>query len=199
MLGRKPACVISPVIEIVPIGDTPDLDAFEMLIITSGHAVRLIGEAISGRRVVTVGEGTAKLACSAGAHAICLGDNVEEFLSRIGEVVGPALHLRGVHARGDIAGKARMHKISVDECIIYDQVEKPLNDRARDVLRSGIGVVPVFSPRSAKLLSQYPCHPDSHFIAMSAAVANEFDAARRVEIAKSPDGSAMCDMVVAAF
>ena len=202
-LGRRIPAIISPVIEIVPFGDIPDLTEFDTLIVTSASAVsRLADEGLlGGRRVATVGERTAALAKSSGASATCLGENVETFLERVDQLSGPCLHLRGVHSRGDLALNVSKAGVPCAEAVIYDQIQRPLSSAARSAIAGqGRAILPLFSPRTAELLSSAAeAGTNASIIAMSDAVAAAWRGGGDVKIAQEPTNDAMCDMVIAAF
>ncbi len=199
---RRLPAIISPVIEIQPFGDLPDLASYRTLILTSASAVtRLANDGLlTGRRVMTVGERTAELARLSGADATCLGEDVESFLASAQSVEPPALHCRGVHARGELASRLTERGVPCDEVVIYDQVQKPLSHAARAVLTGqGRAILPLFSPRSARLVSQLAISASPVVIAMSDAVAAEWQGAGDVRIAQEPTSAAMCDLVIRAF
>lgn len=198
-LGYTPPIIISPILKISAVGDAVDLDLYQTLIVTSGNAVMVLGGALAGRKVVTVGERTASMAQSVGADAQCLGDTVDALAARLREVEGPALYLRGRHSRGDLIGAGRAAGLSIDECIVYDQIEVPLTAEAQAAMKRGHAILPLFSPRSAALLSAYECHSSTKAIAMSPAVARAWTASTEVQIAARPDRAAMLDLVTAAF
>lgn len=198
-LGREPKAIVSPVLDIVPVGGGPDLDAYRTLIVTSGNAVAMMEGRLAGRTVVTVGARTAEKARATGADAVCLGETVDDLIGRIGEVAAPGLHLRGTHSRGDLAGRANAAGVRVDECVVYDQAERELSDEARKALAAGGVLVPLFSPRSASLLAQYPRHPEVRAIAISEAVADAWNGKSACGVAARPDRGAMLDMVLAAY
>ena len=203
LAGRRLPSIISPVIEIQPHGDLPDLNIYATIVVTSVSAVMRLAEegALVGRRVATVGERTAALARDHGADARCLGDDVAAFLSAAADIEPPAIHCRGVHARGDLAAQLTKAGLSCDEAVVYDQVQRPLNAAARSVL-SGQGrvILPLFSPRSARLLSRAgPPAAEVVVIAMSDAVASEWQGGGDVRIAREPNSTAMCDLVINAF
>ena len=69
---------------------------------------------------------------------------------------GPVIHPHGQHARGQIATTLTKKGIPCAECVIYDQIETPLSIQARALLTQPQALlVPVFSPRSARLLQRY--------------------------------------------
>lgn len=201
--GRRLPAIISPLMRVVPTGFTPDLDAYETVILTSGNGVRRLSELASlrGRSVATVGEKTAELARSAGAEARALGEDVESFLEPGEAIRGPAIFCRGVHSRGDLAGRLRARGLKVDEAVIYDQIALPLSCAARQLLAGKAPVVaPVFSPRTAALLKE---HGDISapliIIAMSPAIADALGEGANIEVARHPTSEAMQAAVLAHF
>ncbi|MDJ0640574.1 MAG: uroporphyrinogen-III synthase [Paracoccaceae bacterium] len=198
-LGYVPAVVVSPIMRIEPVRELPDLDPFQTLIVTSGNAVFVLGDALKGRRVASVGARTAALARSSGAEAVCLGDNLDGLIQNLAKVTGPALHLRGRHSRGELVAAGRKAGLQIEECVVYDQLEQPLSREARVALENGHAILPLFSPRSARLVSAYDCHEETQVIAMSAAVAEAWPHPTLIQIAERPDRMAMLDLVAAAF
>ena len=201
--GRRLPAVVSPIIEIVDEDPVPDLSLYRTVIVTSGAAVRRIAEdgQIAGRRLVTVGERTAELARQFGADAHALGETAEAFLSNRGEVVPPAILCRGVHARGDLANRLGASGIPCDEAVVYDQDALPLSSAARALL-SGTErvVIPLFSPRSARLVAMAATvAAPTTVIAMSGAVADAWDRAGDIRVARNPTADAMADLVLACF
>ncbi|MCG6883667.1 MAG: uroporphyrinogen-III synthase [Silicimonas sp.] len=195
-MRRGVSCVISPVMRIVRTRLDVDLSGFRTVIVTSSNA---ISKELAGKRVATVGEATAERARAVGADARCLGETVSAFLKRIGEIEGPALYLRGVHSRGDLAERARAEGVRVEDVVAYDQVAIALTDAAQNVLQGGRAVVPVFSPRSAALVARYPVADGTRIVAISAAAAEAWTGAGIVTVAARPDRLAMLDAVADAF
>lgn len=198
-LGRVLPAVISPVFEIVPVGDVPDLEGFETVVVTSQNAVRRTGEALRGCDVLTVGARTAELARSFGAQATCLGESVERFLDAARAIKPPVIYVRGRHTRGDLAERLRRLGTEVEERVIYDQAEKPLSAEALDVLRTGHVVLPVFSPRSAALLAANAMAETVTVLAISDAAASAWTGPGEVRVAKRPDSTAMIALIGEAF
>jgi len=191
--------VISPILKIEPVATTLDLDGYKTLIVTSRHAVEQMGTGLKNRRTVTVGEQTARLATDFGADATCLGHDVEGLLEKGDRIAFPAVHLRGVHSRGCLAKRLSEAGVMTDEHIIYDQVEQALNDEGKAALQSGHAVVPVFSPRSAKILSSYRVDPHTRVLAISQAARDAWQAPGVCFVASHPDRKAMRDLVVASL
>lgn len=198
-LGKSISTIISPVLEIVPVETDLNLEAYQTLVMTSRHAAEQMGRRLAGRKVVTVGKMTAEAAIAQGAEAKYLGEDVESFLENAGSVAPPALHLRGMHSRGHLAARLSRLGVPTEEEIVYDQVEQPLSERAKAALASGGACVPLFSPRSAALVSAYGAHPDTRVFAISRAAAEAWTSPGTCQIASSPDRAAMLDLVKAAF
>lgn len=202
-IGRRLPSVISPAISIEPVGDLPQLDKYASLIFTSGNGVRsvLASDTLAGRLVFTVGEKTAELARNAGADAEALGEDVEAFLENAHRVKGPALFCRGVHSRGNLAERLGDAGVRVDQVVLYEQASRPLSQAALQLLSGEAPVVaPVFSPRTARLLSAYGVitAPIS-VIAMSEAVAEAWTGGGEIKVAKAPNSDAMCDLTLDIF
>ncbi|MBT8415427.1 MAG: uroporphyrinogen-III synthase [Boseongicola sp.] len=202
-LGRRLPVVIAPLMKIVDVGDSPALDRYETLIVTSSHAVRRLGTegALRGRRVVTVGDVTAEVAKKFGAEAEALGSDVSAFLENSEGIAAPCLYARGRHVRLDLASELAQMGVECDEAVVYDQVAQPLG-RAGEALLAGTApvVAPLFSARTAELLSRSSdIHAPLTVIAMSPAVAAAWTGAGEVRIVAEPTSRAMCRKVAAFF
>lgn len=199
LAGRRLSVVISPVLKIETLTTDADFSNYATLVFTSANGVAA-AENLHGRRVVTVGCNTAVKAQQAGAESVCLGSDVEALIARADEIEGPALHCRGVHTRGDLAARLRAKGIQTDEAVLYDQVSQPLNQAAQTLLGSpGKVVTPLFSPRSAKLLSSSKIAAEMHIIAMSQAVASAWTSQGDIDVAETPTSKAMALRTVRHF
>lgn len=198
--GRRIPAVISPVLEIAAKGTLPDFTRFATLVFTSGNGVRAAEHALKGRAVATVGAHTADLARQAGAEAVALGETAEAFLADASRLTAPVLICRGVHARIDLAERLAGMGLEVEEAVIYDQVARPPTPEAAALLRgSAPVVVPVFSPRSAELLSANVITAPLVVIAMSEAVAGKWRGKAEIRVASAPTAAAMCTAVLASI
>ena len=198
-IGRRISAVVAPLMQIVDVGDVPDLTDFRTVIVTSSHAVRRLGEAgfLRGQLVACVGETTALLARKYGADAIAFGLDVDGLLARASELVGPCLYVRGRHIRLDLVTALRTRGVQVEEAVVYDQVAQPLS-RAGEALLSGTEevVVPLFSARSAELLSRsLDIRAPITVIAMSNAVAAAWTGGGTLCVVAEPTSAAMCAAV----
>lgn len=188
------------------------------LIVTSQHAVTALAGA-SARRdwpIWCVGPRTAQAARAAGFAQVHVagGDAVSLRAALIADPPRqPVLHLRGTHAAMDIAAELCAQGIDAQARLVYRQEALGLPDEAAArVARGGDLVLPVFSPRSARLLvaSLAPLRPDAahlHLLAISAAARDAALAGpdngarglvwRGVHVAVRPDAPAMLAGILA--
>ncbi len=202
-LGRRIPVVVSPILRIVDFGELPDVNAFETLVLSSSNAVRRLGRAgaLNGRRVATVGEATAALAREFQALTIATGIDSDELVAQSDQITSPAIWCRGHHARGDLAARLTEKGVLATDAVIYDQLSEPLS-RAAIALINGKKpiIVPVFSPRSAALLSnaaQFAA--PTNVIAMSDATAAAWSGDEAITIVDQPTSKDMACAVLAAF
>lgn len=138
--------VISPVLRIKAVDhDSGPLHAAPGLIFTSAHAVPAAGPG-RGRLALCVGGHTAQVAREAGFD-VREGNGFAESLLPLIEAAGvPLIHPHGRHLA---------KRLPVPGVIVYDQQAMPLNEQARALLAGDAPVVlPLFSPRSARLASK---------------------------------------------
>ncbi|MYM55318.1 uroporphyrinogen-III synthase [Thalassovita mangrovi] len=192
--------VISPLMRIEPVGTAPDLVGAGTLIFTSQNALAAVPDG-QGRPCYTVGDATAAAAQAAGFDPIAVEPDAEALFQRImaDRPAGPLLHLRGHHARGRLAERLTGAGIATDEKVVYEQRETALSDEAETLLSGEEPViVPLFSPRSAKIfVSQYAGDAPLFIAAMSDAVADALGGlpVQQVARAAAPDAAAMIDTI----
>ncbi len=179
---------------IEPVRTAPDLTAYRGIIFTSVHSVPY---GIAGLDCYVVGQATARAARAVGMNVLGIAPDAQTLIREIladGEP-GPLLHLRGEHARGDIAGSLTRAGCPTDEAVVYLQVEQPISDQAKQALSGDSPViVPLFSPRSAQLfLAQSAGTAPIWAVAISEAAAQELRTPRiaRLSVANTPDAKAM--------
>lgn len=201
--GRALPAVISPILRIEPTGAVPELDRFDTIILTSANAVTCLADRadLTGRTVVTVGARTAEAARDAGAVATMLGQDASELIAAAYRIEGRAVFCRGAHSRGEIARHLRDRGVTVEEVVIYDQVEQPLSSAAKALFKGKRPIiVPLFSPRSASILAnQAEIDAPLTLVAMSNNVAAAWSGPGRILVAASPTADGMCDVVIAEF
>lgn len=195
--------VISPAMEIVPIPATIDTTPAG-LILTSENGAEAAGRMGLPQGMVAwcVGTRTAEVARAFGFDAVNADGDAEILLRAILSApdTGPLLHLRGEHARGDIAPRLRAAGRAAQDIVVYRQEDRPLSPEARAVLAGAAPVIlPLYSPRTAAIVAeQGPFSAPLHVIAISAAAAR---AAERLEPARisqidNPDGQSMLSEIV---
>ncbi|MDQ1901133.1 uroporphyrinogen-III synthase [Paracoccus sp. WLY502] len=137
--------VISPLLEIKAVDhDSAPLHAAPGLVFTSAHAVASAGPG-RGRLALCVGGHTAQMAREAGFDVREGNGFAEGLFPLIKAADVPLIHPHGRHLA---------KRLPVPGVIVYDQQALPLSDRARALLAGDAPVVlPLFSPRSARLAS----------------------------------------------
>ncbi|MDG2190730.1 MAG: uroporphyrinogen-III synthase, partial [Paracoccaceae bacterium] len=209
VLSHQPAAqiLISPVLTITPIGTLPDLSAYAAVVFTSRHAVACFAHAHIPKEIIcfAVGEATAEAAKKLGFLVINSAGAAQNLILLVQKTgaAGPLIHPHGQHARGQIATTLTKKGIPCAECVIYDQIETPLSIQARALLTQPQALlVPVFSPRSARLLQRYgPLPNGSEIIAISQTVAACFSTQPHIKttVACHPNRGAMLKAVLRRF
>ncbi len=158
----------------------PDI-AFGALILTSETgaeaARRLSAEGCAlPTFAYCVGDRTAVSAAAAGFVTLSAGGDASDLLTLIRQSAhrGPLLHLRGTDSRGDVAETLVLAGIETYQVAVYTQIAQPLPPAAAALLaRSDPVIVPLFSPRSARLLVALgPFKAPLYVAALSPAVAS---------------------------
>ena len=209
ILSHQPTAqiLISPILTITPIGTLPDLSAYAAVVFTSRHAVACFAHAHIPKKMTcfAVGEATAEAAKKLGFLVINSAGAAQDLILLVQKTgaAGPLIHPHGQHARGQIAAILTKKGIPCAECVIYDQIETPLSVQARALLTQPQALlVPVFSPRSARLLQRYgPLPNGSEIIAISQTVAACFSTQPHIKttVACHPNRGAMLKAVLRRF
>lgn len=187
--------VIAPLQRIVPVAHDADaLARAEGLVFTSPVAVPFAGPG-RGRVAICVGPRTAAAAEAAGFVAqVSTTGEAGGMLPLLAAHCGRLVHPHGRHLARDLP---------VEGVVVYDQIAVPPTDEALEVLAGQLPVVlPLFSPRSARLAAQAaagaraPLRP----VAISAAAAAAWAETRPepARLAMRPDAAAMLAAVAAA-
>lgn len=158
-LGAEADVVISPIIEIRPVNFSIKKGAYHTFVFASQNAVQAGARSMDlrGLRGVTVGDRSAKVARDLGMDVVSAGGNAQDLIATVISLKpeGKTLFIRGEHTRGDVAEQLNLAGIETDFVIAYGQDEQQLSSEARELLRGDRPVIiPLFSPRSARLLSQ---------------------------------------------
>ncbi len=198
--GAFALTVVSPVLDIVPRGAVPDLPDGAALAFTSENAVALAATQRDpgGRRAWCVGARTAEAARAAGYDAVTAGGDAGALAALLfaQPPAGEIVHLSGAHQRGDLAERLSEAGLPARRVVIYDQVPRPLSPAAGKALKGPRPVlVPLFSPRSAALVSSGAAAARAPLLvaALSPAVAEAWKgpAPRGVAIAERPEAGAL--------
>ncbi len=196
-LGDDVSVTLAPLMQIDPIPAQTDAGGF---VFTSTNGVaRAVAMNVARGPAWCVGDRTAQAASKAGFDAMSAHGNAQDLIELIlsHNPFGPIAHIRGRHARGDIAPRLRAAGIECADIIAYEQSPKPLSQNAIDLIEGADPVIiPLFSPRATELLfDQATPDPAAHLIAISRQAA----CGRQMQIADRPDGAAMLQATLAAF
>ena len=201
-LGDAAQCLISPVVRIVPLPLERDAGDYQTLIFTSANGVHALGinPALAGRTAYCVGERTAAAARDAGFTVVTAQGNADDLADLILRDCppGPWLHASGEHTRGNLADRLHARGHRTDHAIVYRQDAVALSDAAIDAISTRRVILPVFSPRTAGLLSEMiPVDaPEPDVAAISSAAAEHWRGpVRRLAIAAQPNSDAMLDIL----
>ncbi len=186
--------VISPVMEVVPV--STELPSYDEVILTSANGAEqasALGVG-AGTRAWCVGRRTADKAKEYGFEPVSADGNADDLIALVlGQNTGRLLHIRGEHARGQIAARLIAAGRPCKEVIAYRQHPCAPTEEALVALSGTEPVIlPLFSPRSAMLIPAILQAP-VHVIAMSAAVAAEVAdlGVDTVSVADKPDFESM--------
>lgn len=186
---------IAPLFEIAYIG-RPDINGVDAVILTSENGARSQAS-LAGLIAFCVGPRTADVANARGAIARTMGGTAETLVETLSaeKPDGHLVHLRGKHARGDVAARLTAAGLHCDEQIVYEQVACLFPEDLANELASGSpDILPLFSPRSAQYFAAAcPSAPNATLMCLSEAVAAELDesAYAAVEICAAPNGKSM--------
>ncbi len=207
-IGFEVPVVISPILTIRPRTVALDIADYSGVILTSENGLHALAELCNaaGLTAWCVGDQTADAARSLGMTARSAGGDARDLIALISgaEPTGRLLYARGAETRGDVAGALAAVGIDIDPVIVYDQVAMPLTAEARRVLETDASVVlPLFSPRSAALLSEAAVGSPAQLqiVALSKAVAAAWSgpAPEAMRIAAHPDATQMAAEVATIY
>ncbi|TNH38256.1 uroporphyrinogen-III synthase [Paracoccus haeundaensis] len=178
--------IVAPILQIVPVDhDGAALARAPGLVFTSAHAVASAGPG-RGRPAICVGERTGQVARDAGFAVIQGAGTADSLAPLIAASPVPLVHPHGRHLA---------QRLAVPGVVVYDQRPQPLTARARAALMGARPVVvPVYSPRSARLLAGMAtgARAPLWLVAISDAAAAAWTApAARRAVADQPSGRAM--------
>jgi uroporphyrinogen-III synthase len=213
-LGADLPVLISPVLDIVcdPAAAARALRGAGGVILSSenGAAACAAGCAGAGLPAFCVGARTAEAAQAAGF--VPQPDPPGDLDGLIAQIKargfsvdrGPLVHLHGAHVTGDAAAALAAAGVPARSAVVYDQRARPLSDGAFRLLAGAApAIVPVFSPRSARLLAPAlgAARAPLRIAAISprAAAPVAVHGAGIVRVARRPDADAMIDVIAALY
>lgn len=176
--------VIAPIMEIVPVAhDAAIIAAAKGLIFTSVNGVAQAGPG-RGRPAICVGPATGDAARAAG-YAVTVGPgDADRMMPMLDGLGADWVHPHGAHVA---------RKLPVTGVQVYDQVTKPLSNEGRAILAGQRAVLlPLFSPRSAQILSDeaQAARAPLWLVPISQAAADRWQAPMlRSFVAPTPDGA----------
>ncbi|MDS9466245.1 uroporphyrinogen-III synthase [Paracoccus sp. MBLB3053] len=184
--------LISPVLHIVPVAHDPaPLQAAKGLVFTSVHAVPHGGEG-RGRPAICVGPATALAAREAGFSVTEGPGDAARMMPLLDDLGAGWMHPHGAHVA---------RALPVPGVVVYDQLPQGASSAAADLLaRPGQVIVPVFSPRSSRLVSDWAqgAKANLYVAAISRAALAEWRAGfAAFRIAQTPDAAGMRSAVAA--
>lgn len=197
--------LVSPVMEIVPAGEVPDLTGVASVILTSANALEHAPD-LSEKRLYCVGSRTEEALRRAGLTPEMTAVDANTLVAALlaDPPPMPVLHLGGLHQRGDVAQRLNAAGITARRVVVYEQVARPLTHRAKAALEGETEtVLPLYSPRTARLAGAALEHPGSGLKALAispaAAEAWRAETGLQAQVAAAPTGEAMLDLIVAAL
>ena len=198
-LGPMDVAIV-PLMDIVPIGDLPDLGGVSALIFTSAAGVETFGKITADRSLPAwcVGDRTAEAAREIGLRATSAGGDAEALIALMTDArpEGRLLHLHGAHLSVDVAERLTGAGLRAEGCAIYDQRRvAPGAALTAALAHEGPILVPLFSPRSARLFGEEAGTAQANIrpIAISPATRDALppDWTEQAIIAETPDAAAM--------
>lgn len=186
--------LVAPVmrIDVLP----AQVDPSHNVILSSANAVAALGQAGQGRVAYCVGGRTAAAAKEAGFATRVANGSAGSLIDlvRKGEHKAPLVHVRGEHSRGNIAETLLCAGVDVREQIVYRQAEVALEKNAiLRISRAERVLFPIFSPRTAAILSQQLSKIDLNpaVVALSDEIASEVRFAKEIDVAPSISAETM--------
>lgn len=205
-IGVDIPVVISPVIEIVPRALTVNLRNFDGVVLTSENAVAVLAQITEVRGVAAfcVGDRTAEIARGYGMIAKSAKGNASDLVRMIArdKPRGVLLHAHGAHTRGEVAEKLGDLDLRIETACIYDQRAVSLSQDAHKLLvQNGRVILPLFSPRTAALVSAEIQQTQAHLyvVALSNAVKDAWKGQmpQKFTVADQPNAPHMIDEIAA--
>lgn len=174
-----------------------------ILIFTSINGLRASEKYnLRNKKCFVVGENTRKIATSAGYEVLASSSDQENLLKLI-KLKNPTesmVHIRGKHTAGNLCDSLKNNDFSCFEITGYNQQPLKIKKQIFHKVKSGRPVIlPIFSPRSAKLLLNELDLTGFHVAAMSEAVSKELGSVDLADlvISEKPDLISMQEATLA--
>lgn len=205
--GGPVPCVISPLTAIVPLTIGGAFVDVKHVLFTSVNGVaQALRIGIPTTAIAwCVGAKTAQAASQIGFGVRVADGDSRSLVARIvaDKPVGQIIHVRGRHVAGDVIGGLSAAGIACDAVVAYDQIAVAPTQAAIDVLRGETPViVPLFSPRSAKMFGKIDeMQAPLHIVSLSAAIDHVLLDSTVVTrtVARSGDAKGMVDATLARY
>lgn len=201
--GDKLTVINAPIMQIIGAQDWPDLSELDNLIITSSHAVR---GRLDGKNVFCVGVRTAAAAEAAGGNVIHCAPDADRLVKWLHTEprLRAALYLRGSHVATNMRDVLNAMGFQCSDVVTYAQEALPLSSAAKRAIEGEQpAILPLFSPRSARLVGGAIAQPgpNLHVISISAAAAKAWQETTggSSDVVEDPTGDAMLKAVITAI
>ena len=191
------AVILSPAQEIKPLPIAVP-QGTKGIVLTSENAVPALPLGL-GLPAYCVGERTAAAAAAHGLSAHAAAGDAASLLSLIRHErpSGPLFHPHGRHLAADMVAALR-DEVEITGAVAYEQVAIPPSGEAMRLLEADRPVLlPLFSPRSARLVAGWPMRAPLLIAAMSENVSAAWSGAtpRCLKIAPIPSAAAMLETI----
>ncbi|MCV2889884.1 uroporphyrinogen-III synthase [Ruegeria aquimaris] len=198
-IRSKVTVVHSPLLEIEYLQDDLDLRKARGLVFSSANGVAAASQMTESRDLpcFCVGRATTEAARREGWKATMAGETAETLIAFLlaARPATPLLHLRGDHARGDVAETLSRSGMPTSERVVYLQHLLPLSEPARAALAGTSPVIaPLFSPRTARQFADLALlSAPLWLLALSGAVREPIENMKNIRLvtAERPDAEAM--------
>lgn len=147
--------VVSPLLEIQPTGSPMDFKPGQLVVFSSENAVVAAPTPPIETQAWCIGKRTATVARRRGYQTFTAGGNASSLIDRIADSMlnKPLVWLRGEHFAVDIESSLRERGARITSHVIYRQIRCSLSTEAIGLLSTRACVLPVYSPRTARILS----------------------------------------------
>jgi uroporphyrinogen-III synthase len=157
--GDRAQVIVAPLLRIVEVPGAVDLQGIHTLLFTSVNGVEAFATRSDRRDIpaLCVGEKSAQAARDIGLAGEAAAGTAEDLfdlaLKRGKGRAGGFLYLRGRHTSRDLTARLTTAGHAAREQVVYDQQAVALSPAALAALKAGPVIVPLFSPRTARLFA----------------------------------------------